>query len=108
VPGIEETDMTRYQQPDSLTDRRRARRAPIVAAVFVGALALAARSFHTGHEPPPVNAAVATQVVNPSAPAPETLSFSGTLIKADSAEDARVTVGDSNRDPRYYDEAVRQ
>ena len=100
--------MTRYQQPDSPAERRRARRAPIVAALFVGALALAARSFHTGHEAPAVNAAVATQVVSPSAPTPETLQFSGALIKADSAEDARSAVGDPRRDPHYYDEAVRQ
>lgn len=98
--------MTRFQQPDSLADRRRARRAPIVAALFIGALALAARSFYTGHEAPAANAAVATQVVSPSVP--ETLLFSGTLIRAESAEDARSTVGDSSRDARYYDEAVRQ
>jgi len=98
--------MTRYKLPDSAEDRRRARRAPIVAALFIAALALAARSFHTGHEAPPANAAIATQVVSPSAP--ETLPFSGTLLRADSAEDARSTVGDSNRDPRYYDQAVRQ
>ncbi|MEP6941435.1 MAG: hypothetical protein ABI981_00770 [Betaproteobacteria bacterium] len=98
--------MTRYKQPDSPEDRRRARRAPIVAALFVGALALAARSFHSGHDAPMANAAVATQVVSPSAP--ETLSFSGTLMRAESAEDARITVGDSNRDPRYYDELVRR
>ncbi len=98
--------MTRHQQPDNTADRRRARRAPIVAALFISALALAARSFHTGDEAPTANAAVTTQVVSPSAP--ETLLFSGTLMWADSTEDARSTVGDSNRDPRYYDEAVRQ
>ena len=98
--------MTRFQLPDSEEDRRRARRAPLIAAVFIAALAFAGRAFYTGANGAPPNvAAVASQVVTPIVPDPTPLwanfAHDGTV------EDARASAGDPDRDPRYYDGAVR-
>jgi hypothetical protein len=99
--------MTRFQHPDSEEDRRRARRAPLVAALFIAALALAGRAFYSGGGgPPPTVATVASQVVTPIVP--DQIPLWASFAHDGAAEDGRAIDGDPERDPRYYDGAVRQ
>lgn len=61
--------MTRYQQPDTSDDRRRAVRAPLVAGSFVLALVCAALRLHPGSGAPNIApAAYASPVAMQIAP----------------------------------------
>jgi hypothetical protein len=99
--------MTRFQLEDTEEDRRRARRAPLVAAVFIAALAFAGRAFYSGaNNPPPTVATVASQVATPIVP--DRIPPRAGLAPVGATEDARASEGDPEHDPHYYDAAVRR
>jgi len=99
--------MTRFQVPDTAEDRRRARRAPVVAALFIAALAFAGRAFYSGaNDAPPSVAVVASRVVTPIVP--DQIPFSANFARDKEAEDARDNDGDPERDPHYYDVGVQR
>jgi hypothetical protein len=101
--------MTRYQLPDTPEDRRRAKRAPIVAALFAASVFIAALLFHPGFRTAigenlqrgPLNAQPVAALLVPDA-FPVPLS-----TQSPDVVDVRACVGNPECDPQYYEPGVR-
>ena len=101
--------MTRYQLPDTPEDIRRAKRAPIVAALFVAALFIAGMLLHpsfrtaigeTLSRAPLYAEPVATLVL------PDQIPLLLPAISPD-ALDVRACAGNPECEPSYYEPGVR-
>ena len=101
--------MTRYQLPDTPEDIRRAKRAPIVAALFAASLCVGAVLMHPNFRTAlgetllrsPLHAEpVAVLIV------PDEIPMLLPTIASD-AVDVRACAGNPECDPQYYDLGVR-
>jgi hypothetical protein len=70
MPDPEETAMTRYQLPDTPSDRRRAARAPLVAGSLVAALISGAMLFHRDGGSGPIDQRPVAVLSVPQPPVP--------------------------------------
>jgi hypothetical protein len=101
--------MTRYQLPDTPEDIRRAKRAPIVAALFAASLCVGAMLMHptfrtalgeTLSRAPQYAEPVAARIV------PDEIPMLLPTISPD-ALDVRACAGNPECDPGYYGPGVR-
>jgi hypothetical protein len=101
--------MTRYQLPDTPEDIRRAKRAPIVAALFAASLFIAALLLHpTFRTALGENLSRAPQDAEPVAAqiVPDQIPMLLPPISP-AALDVRACAGNPECDPQYYEPGVR-